>query len=94
MFRRVMDMSQYNVRLTDEERGEPRKLTRKGGKSCRIKLERVLFKPDKVPGNAGWTYERKGAENSAATASTAERLILKGLKPRWEGRHKKTVVES
>jgi hypothetical protein len=54
MFRMMMvNMSKYNVRLTDEERCEPLKPRRKGGKGCRIKHARILLKPDKVPGNAG-----------------------------------------
>jgi hypothetical protein len=41
-------MSQYNVRLTDGERGESLKLIQKGGKGYRIKHERILLKLDKV----------------------------------------------
>jgi hypothetical protein len=82
MFRRMMNMSQYNIRLTDEERCDPRKLTRKGEKGCRIKHVRILLKPDKVPGNAGLTYERTGAAYSAAdaaTASIAKRFVFDWL---------------
>jgi transposase len=78
----MMNMSQYNVRLTDEERGEPLKLIQKGGKGYRVKHAQILLKLDKVPENAGWTYERIGAAYSATDAtiaSTAKRFVFEGL---------------
>jgi hypothetical protein len=102
MFRRMMNMSQYNVRLTGEERGEPRKLTLKGGKGCHVKQARILLKPDKVPENAGWTHERTGSAYSAAdtgTASTAERFVFEGLeaapgRKTQENRRRKITVRN
>jgi transposase len=78
----VADMVLYNVTLTSEERDELHKLVQKGGKGYRIRHAQILLKLDKVPENAGWTYDRIKAAYGAASATisgVAKRFVTEGL---------------
>jgi cytochrome c556 len=55
---RMAYMATYKVTLTDEEREELHRLIQKGGKGYRIRHAQILLKLDKIPENAGWTYDK------------------------------------
>jgi transposase len=75
-------MTQYWVRLTEEEREELHRLIQKGGKGYRIKHAQILLKLEQIPANEGWTYDRiKSAYNAthATIAGIAKRFVMEGM---------------
>jgi hypothetical protein len=97
----MMNMSRYNVTLTNEERSELQNLIQKGGKGYRIKHAQILLKLDQVPANADWTYDRIGSAYSATDATiaaVAKRFVFEGLeaalgRKTQENRHRKVTGE-
>jgi len=75
-------MPRYKFKLTEEERGEIKKLIQKGGKGYRIKHAQILLKLEDINENKEWTYERiHSAYNACEStiAGVAERFVMEGL---------------
>ena len=75
-------MPRYKVALTTAERTTIEKIIQKGGKGYQIKHAQVLLKLDKIPENAGWTYDRiKNAygPTHSTIAGIAQRFVFEGL---------------
>ena len=75
-------MPRYNVKLTDDERSELKRLIQTGGKGYRIKYAQILLKLDDVPANSEWTYDRIKSAYSVSNSTVsgvAQRFVFEGL---------------
>jgi len=78
----VADMPRYNVKLTDDERSELKRLIQTGGKGYRIKHAQILLKLDDIPANSEWTYDRIKSAYSVSNSTVsgvAQRFVFEGL---------------
>jgi len=78
----VADMPRYNVKLTDDERSELKRLIQTGGKGYRIKHAQILLKLDDIPSNSEWTYDRIKSAYSVSNSTVsgvAQRFVFEGL---------------